>query len=174
MMKLEPTAVYWEKLQHGQWTLHLAATDSGLCCITLPNETLDTLQQWVSKHVPRAEMIQERTKLHPYIEQINEYLCGSRTSFAVPLDLRGTPFQIGVWRTLLAIPFGATRNYSEIATNMGRPTAVRAVGAANGANPIPIIVPCHRVVGKDGTLTGYRGGMQMKAELLRLEAQHRV
>ncbi|WDL98541.1 methylated-DNA--[protein]-cysteine S-methyltransferase [Alicyclobacillus sp. ALC3] len=165
----QQTDVYWDTLQHGDWTLHFAATDTGLCCISLPNETLDTLRQWLTRHVSGANPIHDPEGLRPYVEQVAEYLEGRRTEFSLPLDLRGTPFQVSVWRTLLTIPFGDTRSYSQIAEGIGQPSAVRAVGAANGANPIPIVIPCHRVIGKSGKLTGYRGGVEMKAELLGLE-----
>jgi len=90
-------------------------------------------------------------------------------AFELPLDLRGTEFQRAVWQALLEIPYGETRSYAEIARQVGQPNAVRAVGAANGANPIPIVVPCHRVIGRDGSLTGYGGGLDKKVFLLQLE-----
>ena len=101
--------------------------------------------------------------------QLLEYFEGKRTAFDLPLDLRGTPFQLEVWRALLAIPYGETRSYAEIARAVGRPAAVRAVGAANGANPIAIVVPCHRVIAADGSLGGYGGGLELKARLLAME-----
>ncbi|WDL96721.1 methylated-DNA--[protein]-cysteine S-methyltransferase [Alicyclobacillus sp. ALC3] len=168
-MTPEPPFVYWDRFEYDEWTFHVAATDRGICRITLPNEKFDALQQWCKKHAPGSDLVRDPVKLRPYIEQIEEYLSGQRKDFSVPLDLRGTPFQIRVWRTLLDIPFGATRSYSQIGESIGNPTAVRAVGATNGANPIPIVVPCHRVIGKSGNLTGYRGGVDMKARLLMLE-----
>ncbi len=93
----------------------------------------------------------------------------ARASFDVPLDFSGTPFQQEVWRALLTIPYGQTRSYGEIARQIGRPAAVRAVGAANGKNPISIIAPCHRVIGATGELTGFAGGLHAKATLLALE-----
>lgn len=101
--------------------------------------------------------------------QLAEYFTGRRTSFDLPLALAGTPFQQAVWRALLAVPFGATSTYGAIAQAVGRPSAVRAVGAAVGANPIGIVVPCHRIVGRDGSLTGYAAGIERKARLLALE-----
>lgn len=102
-------------------------------------------------------------------EQLAEYFEGRRRSFEVPFRLEGTPFQREVWTALLDVPFGVTVSYAAIARRIGRPDAMRAVGAANGANPIAIIVPCHRVVGADGSLVGYGGGLPAKAALLRLE-----
>ena len=104
------------------------------------------------------------------IGQLAEYFAGSRTQFDIRLALRGTPFQLEVWRALQQIPYGETRSYADIARSIGRPAATRAVGAANGANPIPIIVPCHRVIGSNGSLTGFGGGIAVKRRLLDLEA----
>ena len=168
-MKHASTTVYWDTLQYRAWTFHLAATDQGLCQITLPDESYDAMRQWVEKHVPGAILLHETNIMEPYRNQLAEYLSGRRKVFTLPLDFRGTPFQVMVWRALLEIPFGTTRSYSQIALAVGRPKSVRAVGAANGANPLPIVAACHRVIGKDGTLTGYGGGLAMKAELLRLE-----
>lgn len=106
------------------------------------------------------------------VTQMAEYFAGTRTQFELPLAPAGTPFQHVVWRALLAIPYGARCSYRDIANAIGQPTATRAVGAANGKNPLGIIVPCHRVVGADGTLTGYAGGLDAKRWLLRHEAEH--
>lgn len=102
--------------------------------------------------------------------QLDEYFAGQRTLFDLPLEMRGTPFQKRVWNSLLTIPFGQTRTYGQLADQIGNPKAVRAVGAANGKNPISIIVPCHRVIGASGKLTGFAGGLDAKETLLRLEA----
>jgi len=101
--------------------------------------------------------------------QLGEYFTGKRRTFDLPLAPRGTPFQQSVWRALEQIPFGETRSYRDIAVAVGRPAAVRAVGSANGRNPLPVVVPCHRVVGSDGSLTGYAGGLEIKRRLLNLE-----
>ena len=104
--------------------------------------------------------------------QLREYFEGRRTVFDLPLAPQGTAFQQEVWRAVQAIPAGATRSYQEIAIQIGRPHAFRAMGAANGRNPIPIIIPCHRVIGHDGSLTGYAGGLEMKRYLLDLEKRY--
>jgi len=104
------------------------------------------------------------------IEQLHEYFAAGRTSFEVPLAMRGTPFQLRVWRALQEIGYGETISYGELARRIGQPSAARAVGMANGCNPIGIIVPCHRVIGANGTLTGYGGGIERKRLLLDLEA----
>lgn len=111
---------------------------------------------------------------HPLLQeaagQVQDYLAGRRTGFDLPLDLsRGTPFQRAVWQALLAIPRGGTHSYGALGLSLGRPAAMRAVGAAVGRNPVSVIVPCHRVVGADGSLTGYAGGLDRKRALLALE-----
>ena len=102
--------------------------------------------------------------------QLEEYFAGSRTSFDLPLDLEGTPFQVAAWEALAGIPYGETRSYADQAARIGRPRAVRAIGAANGRNPISIVLPCHRVVASDGSLAGFAGGLEVKAALLAFEA----
>ena len=102
-------------------------------------------------------------------DQLTEYFAGCRTEFDLPLAPRGTPFQLSVWQALGDIPFGATTSYGKLAALLGRPAAARAVGAANGANPLAIVVPCHRVIGADGSLTGFGGGLSIKQHLLTLE-----
>jgi methylated-DNA-[protein]-cysteine S-methyltransferase len=120
-----------------------------------PHEELDDLDSQV---------------LRTTITQLKEYFAGERTDFDLPLDIRGTPFQQQVWSMLAEIPYGATWSYAELARRIGAPTAFRAVGAANGQNPLPIVLPCHRVVGSNGKLVGYGGGMDRKSTLLQLEA----
>ena len=105
-------------------------------------------------------------------QELEEYFAGRRTAFSVPLSMHGTPFQMAVWAALRAIPYGETRSYGELARRIGRPGACRAVGMANHVNPLPILVPCHRVVGADGHLTGYAGGLDVKKYLLELEGAH--
>ncbi|QUJ69893.1 methylated-DNA--[protein]-cysteine S-methyltransferase (plasmid) [Photobacterium sp. GJ3] len=100
------------------------------------------------------------------VQQLTEYFAGQRTTFDLPLNMAGTDFQQEVWQTLTAVPFGVTCSYADIASRIARPKAVRAVGAANGRNPIPIVVPCHRIIGSSGTLTGYAGGLDKKQWLL--------
>lgn len=106
-----------------------------------------------------------------YVREIEEYFAGARREFTIPLTPRGTEFQLAVWNALLDVPYGDTISYAELARRIGRPAAVRAVGAANGANPIPVIIPCHRVIGSNGTLTGYGGGIERKQWLLAHEGR---
>jgi O-6-methylguanine DNA methyltransferase len=111
----------------------------------------------------------DRRALAALSEELTAYLEGELRAFTTPLDMRGAPFQLAVWRALLGIGYGETRSYGQVAEAIGRPGAARAVGLANGSNPVPIVVPCHRVIGGDGRLTGYGGGLELKERLLRLE-----
>ncbi len=114
--------------------------------------------------VPAARVVLERAR-----EQLLAYFAGKRRAFDVPLRPRGTPFQRRVWAALRTIPYGETKSYGELAAELGQPTAARAVGLANAKNPLPIVIPCHRVIGADGSLTGYAGGLAIKRRLLELE-----
>lgn len=118
---------------------------------------------------PEGVRNSENTVLMETARQLRAYFAGAAREFHLSLDLQGTDFQKRVWRELLEIPYGETRSYGQIAAAIGSPDAVRAVGAANGANPIPIVVPCHRVIGASGKLTGYGGGLELKRRLLELE-----
>jgi len=108
-------------------------------------------------------------ELSSYARELEGYFAGTRRAFSFPLDLRGTDFQLACWRALLAIPYGETRSYADIARAVGRPQGFRAVGMANNRNPVAIVVPCHRVIASDGTLCGYGGGLDVKRKLLELE-----
>lgn len=143
--------------------LMLVASETGLVAVLWEHDDFD--------RVRLSEMVEAED--HPVLgaasEQLCEYFSGNRTAFDLPLDFRGTEFQKSVWAALLTIPFGETRSYGEIAHQIGRPGASRAVGAANGRNPISIIAPCHRVIGSNGSLTGFAGGIEAKRLLLGLE-----
>lgn len=140
--------------------LTLVASDAGLVAILWPDEAPARVRLGATVANPDHPVLAETRT------QLTAYFAGSLTEFTVPLDLRGTDFQKAVWTALLAIPFGETRSYADVARAIGRPTATRAVGAANGRNPVSIIAPCHRVVGSDGTLTGFAGGLATKRFLL--------
>jgi methylated-DNA-[protein]-cysteine S-methyltransferase len=118
---------------------------------------------------PKDGWVEDATRLAEPIHQLTEYFNGTRRTFNLRLAPQGTPFQQRVWQELLTIPYGETRSYGELARQIGQPNASRAVGLANGANPISIVVPCHRVIGANGTLTGYGGGLKNKQWLLTLE-----
>jgi methylated-DNA-[protein]-cysteine S-methyltransferase len=143
--------------------LTLVATDEGLAAIL-----------WEHDRPRRVRLnIVAEDGTHPVLieaeRQLEEYFAGRRTQFELPLDASGTPFQRDVWRALMTIPFGETRSYAQIAQQIGHPGAARAVGAANARNPLSIVAPCHRVVGSTGALTGFAGGLDVKAQLLAFE-----
>ncbi|MFD2369923.1 methylated-DNA--[protein]-cysteine S-methyltransferase [Brevibacillus sp. GCM10020057] len=161
--------VYWTVLNQDDWSLHVAATERGLCFVGSQGMPLDELAAWTARRMPGSLLVRDDERLKPYVAALLAYLRGERDTQALLLDVCGTPFQRAVWEALCTIPFGQTRTYSQIAEKIGKPAAVRAVGAAIGANPVLIAVPCHRVLGKGGALTGYRGGLAMKERLLRLE-----
>lgn len=161
--------VSYSKLNYENWSIYIASTEKGLCYVGSPNESFDKLTNWITLRLPNHVLIQDDEKLKPYVEELIEYLSGSRQTFSISVDLHGTPFQQLVWSVLDKIPYGKTYSYTDIANHIEKPDAVRAIGAAIGANPILITIPCHRVVGKNGALTGYRGGLPMKEFLLDLE-----
>ena len=144
--------------------LKLVGNDEGLAAILWENDS--------PRRVRLADLTEDASDsvLVETERQLAEYFQGKRKVFDVPLAFAGTPFQQTVWQALLTIPFGETRSYAQIAHQIGNPTAVRAVGAANGRNPISIIAPCHRVIGTSGALTGFAGGLEVKRFLLNLES----
>lgn len=161
--------IYWSLLKYKDWNFYIASTSKGLVFVGSQNKPFDELSEWAKKRFPRSPLIEDKEKLEPYMAEMIEYLEGKRKIFTVPFDYIGTAFQLAVWNALCVIPYGQTKSYSDIANDINKPAAVRAIGAAIGANPILITVPCHRVVGKNGALTGYRGGLEMKKRLLDLE-----
>ncbi len=165
------TTIYWSLLSYKDWNLYIAATDKGLCYVGSQNKSFLELSNWAEKKFPGSALKEDAEKLVHYAAEIIEYFEGKRKNFTVPFDYHGTEFQVEVWNALCEIPFGETKSYSDIANYINKPAAVRAVGAAIGANPVLITVPCHRVVGKNGSLTGYRGGLEMKTQLLDLECK---
>jgi len=156
---------YYKTIPSPVGRLTLVASDDGLAAILWEHDN------------PRRVRLGTLTRddAHPVLRatetQLGEYFDGRRTAFSLPLAAAGTAFQKQVWAALLTIPFGETRSYGDIARQIGNPAAVRAVGAANGRNPLSIVAPCHRVVGSTGKLTGFAGGLDAKARLLALEAE---
>jgi O-6-methylguanine DNA methyltransferase len=149
--------------------LRLASSEEGLAYVELPHCDGRGLAGWLHRMAPDAKCVEGYAPNRQAIREIQEYLEGKRTGFDLALDLRGTPFQLEVWSALREIPYGETRSYAEVARAVGRPRALRAVGAANGANPLAIVVPCHRVIESGGRLGGYAGGLALKARLLAME-----
>lgn len=163
----QQTMLYWTLLEHGKWRLHVAATKLGICYIGSNQASFDELKTWGERHFTNIDWIEDTSSIET--NELIEYLEGRRMSLEGIVDLRGTVFQQQVWALVKEIPYGMTASYMDIAERLGRPQAVRAVGRAIGANPVLFFVPCHRVISKSGKLTGFRGGLQMKASLLQLE-----
>ena len=161
--------VFTSRMESPIGALRLAATERGLAFLALPRAGGRGLGGWLARFAPDARREEAFAPLRDAIRQILEYLDGKRTGFELGLDLRGTAFQRAVWRQLEAIPYGETRAYADVAHAVGSPAAVRAVGSANGANPVPIVVPCHRVIASGGKLGGYGGGLELKRRLLAME-----
>lgn len=157
-------SLFYKELESPVGRLKLVASAQGLVAVLWKNDS--------PGRVPLADVTEDKshTVLLETERQLNAYFAGQLRSFSVALDFRGTEFQKEVWHALTTIPFGETRSYGEIARQIGRPAAVRAVGAANGRNPISIIAPCHRVIGANGKLTGFAGGLEVKAQLLAIES----
>ena len=127
------------------------------------------LEEWAAKRFKGSELVEDEIKLAPYSQQFSAFIQKERQQLDIPLHYNGTEFQRAVWHALQEIPYGETTTYGAIAEKIGKPKAVRAVGTAIGANPVMVVIPCHRVIGKNGTLTGFRGGLEMKEQLLKLE-----
>lgn len=157
--RLYGSVICWEG-----WQFAVLSSAVGVCRIDLHGTLLAELSSRL-----RVRVIPDDRRNAHILQELHEYLAGQRKSFSCTLDFQGTPFQMSVWNTLSQIPYGKTMPYGEIAVAIGRPHATRAVGGAVGANPIPIVIPCHRVIGKDGSLIGYGGGLPLKERLLALE-----
>ncbi len=150
--------------------LTVVKSERGICFIGFPSVTMSRVETWVNRHFPGES-------LHPALKpferercEFREYASGSRTAFTFPLDHRNTPFSLQVLEEVRRVPYGETASYGDIARRAGRPRAARAVGRAVATNPLPLVIPCHRVVGSNGSLTGFGGGLVLKRELLRLES----
>ncbi|WP_233201369.1 methylated-DNA--[protein]-cysteine S-methyltransferase [Sporosarcina sp. P13] len=162
--------MYWTKFQFVKWQVTLAATEQGLCYVGLADDSEQCMFDWCYKKFGKVEMVKGANRLATYANEIAKYLSGVQTDFIdLPIDRQGTPFQLQVWHALQEIPYGDTVSYSVIANSIGKPSAVRAVASAIGNNPLLLVIPCHRVVGKDGSLSGYRDGKEVKAQLHQLE-----
>ena len=150
-------------------TLRVASTEQGLAYVQLSRAAGRGFAGWCKRHAPEAKVREAWKPNQTAIRQITQYLEGKCFDFDLPLDLRATDFQRRVYDALLDVPYGETRTYAQIAKAIGQPKAVRAVGTANGANPLSLVVPCHRIVATGGKLGGYAGGLRMKKQLLAME-----
>jgi methylated-DNA-[protein]-cysteine S-methyltransferase len=168
MNETDTTTIALVPLPTAAGTFEAGLTERGVCCLAFPNQH-EGARRWLARRLPGVEVAGDDPRAAALAGELDAYLRGDLREFAAPVDLVGTPFQVGVWRQLLAIPYGEVRSYADVARAVGRPEAVRAVGAANGANPVPIIVPCHRVIGSSGALTGFGPGIEWKIRLLATE-----
>lgn len=164
----EEMTILYHPLKTPRGPIHIAADENRLLAVSYGSSNWQKLQNRLGGVTDGDNTILRKTR-----RQLQEYFEGHREVFELPLAFDGTPFQNRAWKALLTIPYGETRSYSEQAEKMGNPKAVRAVGTANGRNPIGIIIPCHRVIGKAGNLSGYAGGVEIKQFLLQLEASTR-
>ncbi len=150
--------------------LTVASSDQGLAYLALPRANGRGFAGWCKRYAADAVIVDDAERNRTAVEQVCEFLGGEREVFDLPLDLRATSFQLDVYGVVAEIPYGECLSYGEVARRVGRAAAVRAVGAANGANPIPLVVPCHRVVASNGHLQGYAGGLELKRRLLSTES----
>lgn len=168
------TVVYYSELESLIGPLTLCTTEIGLCLLEFGSfmNTQEDIEKWVKARFGSAELCADEERLAVAKVQLEDYFAGRLQRFELPLDMRGTAFQLQVWEALCTISYGEAASYKDIALLIGNPKAVRAVGGANNRNPVPIIVPCHRVIGASGSLIGYAGGLAIKSRLLQLEAEH--
>jgi len=164
------TDIHVARVQLDPGRFWLAASPRGLCRVAFPNEEQASFRAWLERWCGDGEVHEgPQAFVGAAIEQLRSYFSGELKTFDLTLDLRATPFQRQVLHHVAAIPYGQTRSYGQLAAALGKPNASRAVGAANAANPLPLFIPCHRVVGSGGQLTGFGGGVALKRRLLRLE-----
>ncbi|SEN46084.1 methylated-DNA-[protein]-cysteine S-methyltransferase [Amphibacillus marinus] len=166
MDKQQQEIVYWSVYLYNETQFYLLATARGLCYMGSPNSSFEEARLWAEKKLHYHQLKQDDKQFAFYKAQLTDYFNGKSTQLRFPTELIGTTFQLQVWRALEQIPYGETRSYSDIAQIIKRPQAVRAVGRAIGANPLLVVVPCHRVMGKRGHLTGFRAGLPFKRYLL--------
>jgi methylated-DNA-[protein]-cysteine S-methyltransferase len=163
------TKIYCTSFDSRIGRIYVASTERGVCKISVPRETRKDFFEWLRGHCNPDNVIDNRARNREVIDQLSRYFNGKLAKFTCAVDLMGTPFQIRVWKELSKIPYGTTITYKHLAKRVGAPKAFQAVGRANGSNPLPIIVPCHRVLGSNGALVGYSCGIKTKEFLLRLE-----
>jgi methylated-DNA-[protein]-cysteine S-methyltransferase len=164
--------IVYARLESQVGTIWVASTPEGLCKISLGADQSETFLSWLSDHIGATRAREDPHLMVGVVSQLREYFSGSRRVFDLLLDVYGTDFQRAVWSQVVRIPYGATATYGDIARLVGKPKGSRAVGVALGANPLPIVIPCHRVIGASGSLTGFGAGLDVKETLLRLEGAY--
>ncbi len=166
------SAIFYNEMDSPLGPLTVVCSNLGVCFIEFGtiDQSLAIIKAWLKKNLIKADLMFSDEKVQPVIVQLKQYFNGNRVQFDLPVDLIGTKFQCLVWETLRKINYGETKSYKQIAQEIGSPKAVRAIGGANNRNPIPIIIPCHRVIGSNGALVGYGGGIDKKVKLLEIES----
>ncbi|OIJ21506.1 [Fe-S]-binding protein [Anaerobacillus alkalidiazotrophicus] len=164
-------AIFYDEMDSPLGPLTIVCSDLGVCLIEFGSieQALTNIKVWMKKNFIKGELSLNHEKVKPVITQLTQYFKGKRVTFDLPIDLIGTKFQCLVWEALRNIEYGETKSYKQIAKEIGAPKAVRAIGGANNKNPLPIIIPCHRVIGSNGALVGYGGGVEKKEILLEIE-----
>lgn len=169
MIMQKQQRVYYSYMTYNDLRIFIAATKEGLCYVSTQVQNEKEATEQIKKYMNHFTLIANDDVTNQYSKAILNYFTENRQSFDFPIDLHGTPFQKEVWQALQTIPYGETATYSEIAEKVGRPKAVQAVGSAIGKNPLLIVIPCHRVIRKNGDLSGFREGIDLKKKLLQLE-----
>ncbi len=168
-MKKQNGTIWFTEYPSPVGKLLLASNEQGVCRVATPTESWAEFQQALAKHFPGSSLVPGDAENAQLVRELTEYFAGRRQTFTTKLALDGTAFQLRVWQALQQIPYGLTCSYQELAKQVGSPKGCRAVGGANGANPVSILIPCHRVIAASGQLGGYGGGLEMKQYLLELE-----
>lgn len=161
--------LYWTSFRSPLGLVYVASTNNGVCAVSLPANTKEDFFDWIVKHFEGYEVEESAEKNRQIVDELEQYFNGAAVPFKSKLDLQGTEFQRQVWSELQRVPYGTVVTYKELARRVGRPKGYQAVGRANATNPLPIVIPCHRVVGSDDDLVGYGAGIRTKEYLLRLE-----
>ncbi|MBI3189286.1 MAG: methylated-DNA--[protein]-cysteine S-methyltransferase [Ignavibacteriales bacterium] len=163
------TKIYCTSFDSRIGKIYVASTENGVCKISLPKENRKDFINWIDEHISLDAVVDNRSRNKEVIDQLNRYFNGKLAKFNLQLDMLGTPFQVRVWKELVKIEYGTTITYKQLAKRVKTPQAFQAVGRANACNPLPVIIPCHRVLGAGGSLVGYASGIKTKEFLLRLE-----
>jgi O-6-methylguanine DNA methyltransferase len=161
--------VTWTSFDSKIGTIYVASTSKGVCKITIPGNTKRDFMQWLNRTLPNDDLVESLSRNRQMISEINRYLDQKLVKFHSRLDLIGSDFEKRIWKELMKVRYGQTVTYRDLAKKVNQPKAYQAVGRANGANPLPIVIPCHRVIGSDRGLRGYAAGVKTKEFLLRLE-----
>jgi methylated-DNA-[protein]-cysteine S-methyltransferase len=161
--------VYCTSFESKIGLIYVASTEKGVCKVSVPRQTKRDFFRWLRDNFDDSEVADNKSRNREVIDQLTRYFNGKLAKFTMNIDLIGTPFQVRVWKELGKIPYGTTISYKQLAKRLGTSRGFQAVGRANAANPVPIIVPCHRVLGTDGSLVGYASGVKTKEFLLKLE-----